>query len=178
MNAIAFNNVEYTKKSLFNLGGKDLVALHNAAAKKVGKAETKRFSSIAAGVDRTWSLLTEAGTEVAAKALPAQPAASMGTVTAAKASSKKPAKAKKVAAAKDPKEDITLEAATKPASVRPGLNDAIYAVAKAAGPTKREALITKVLAEVTPPRSQHYEREFVLGYLAHGVRQGYLKVKE
>lgn len=176
MNAITFNNVEYTNKSLFTLGGKELVALHNAAAKKLGKTETKRFSSIATGVERTWSLLTEAGTEVA-KSLPAQPAASMGTVTAATASSKKPAKAKKVAAPKDPKEDITLEAATKPNSKRPGLNDAIYAVAKAAGPTKREALIDKVLAEVTSPRSQFYNREFVLGYLAHGVRQGYLKVK-
>lgn len=171
---ITYAGTDYTKSTLGKMSGKDLVKFHNDLAAKAGKSPTNRFATIGAGLTRTWALLEQLGDD--AKPAPAGPSASMGSATAAKpAKAKKAPKAAKVA---EPKaDDVILEAAKKPASVRPGLNDAIYDVAKAAGPTKREDLVAKILAEVTPPRSQYYNREYVLGYLAHGVRQGYLKVK-
>lgn len=39
---------------------------------------------------------------------------------------------------------------------------------------EREALVERVVEEVAPPRSQQYDRNFVLGYLAHMVQQGWL----
>lgn len=93
MNIVAFNGTNYTKKSLFDLKGADLVNLHNAAAKKAGANPTKRFSSISSGVERTWKLLEQIGTAAvgekspapkaggpSAKVLPSNgPTASMGT---------------------------------------------------------------------------------------------------
>lgn len=92
-----FNNTEYTKKALFNVGGKQLVELYNALAKKAGAAPTKRFSSIGAGVERTWALLEQVGAPVeavpAASKLEKDPTASLGTPVAAKGTGK--AKAQK-----------------------------------------------------------------------------------
>lgn len=92
----SFNKVEYTEKSLFALPDKELVKLHNEMAKKAGKAETKRFSSIGAGLERTMKLLKEVGTPVEAapaKSVASAPAASLGTAKVKKAPKAKKAKA-------------------------------------------------------------------------------------
>jgi pyruvate/2-oxoglutarate dehydrogenase complex dihydrolipoamide acyltransferase (E2) component len=90
MNTVIFNGESYTKKQLFNLGGKDLVGLYNALAKKLKRTETKRFSTINAGVERTWALLEEAGE---GKAPSSAPSASLGTPTNGKAATKRAPKA-------------------------------------------------------------------------------------
>lgn len=108
-NSISFNNNEYTRKALFDLGGKALVALHNEAAAKAGASQTKRFSTIDVGVTRTWDLLQKAGVKVepAAKALPSNgPGASLGSPT--KAEGKKPSSKPK--AEKAPKAASTEKA--------------------------------------------------------------------
>lgn len=94
MSTRKFNGVEYTKKGLFQVGGKQLVELFNALAKKAGKVATKRFSSIGAGVERTWALLEEVGE----RATPAkEPSATLGTpVQAPKGAKSKPKAAKPV----------------------------------------------------------------------------------
>lgn len=70
MNTVTFAGTGYTRKSLFDLKGSDLVALHNKLASKAKVAETKRFSSIGAGVERTWKLLEQVGSPAAAAAKP------------------------------------------------------------------------------------------------------------
>lgn len=68
MNAIAYNNTEYTKDTLFkNLTGKQLVALHNELAAKAKVEPTRRFSTIGAGIERTWKLLEAVGVPVGGK---------------------------------------------------------------------------------------------------------------
>ncbi|WVW77422.1 hypothetical protein Bhz59_00036 [Stenotrophomonas phage vB_SmaS_Bhz59] len=88
MTTRTFGGTEYTKKSLFNVGGKQLVELYNALAKKAGATPTKRFSSIGAGVERTWALLEQVGEKPAASAPAKDPTASLGTPVAAKGTGK------------------------------------------------------------------------------------------
>lgn len=92
MTTRTFGGTSYTKKDLFSVGGKQLVELYNNLAKKAGASPTKRFSSIGAGVERTWALLEQVGEKPAA-AVGKEPAGSLGTPVAAKGAGK--AKAQK-----------------------------------------------------------------------------------
>jgi hypothetical protein len=88
MNTINYGGTDYNRDALFNLKGKDLVALHNKLAKKAKVPETKRFSTIGAGIDRTWKLLEQFGTPVEkakpASKLGAEPTNGFGSAVAAK----------------------------------------------------------------------------------------------
>lgn len=101
MSTRTFAGTDYTKKSLFNVGGKQLVELYNALAEKAGATPTKRFSSIGAGVERTWALLEQVGVKPAAAAPAKDPVASLGTTVAAKGAAKP--KAQKKAADAEPR---------------------------------------------------------------------------
>lgn len=85
MTTRTFGGTSYTKKDLFSVGGKQLVELYNNLAKKAGVSPTKRFSSIGAGVERTWALLEQVGEKPAA-VVAKEPAGSLGTPVAAKLS--------------------------------------------------------------------------------------------
>jgi hypothetical protein len=169
--AIVFKSVEYTRDGLFDLRGSDLVALHNELAVKAGVAPTKRFASMGKGVDRVWALLTAHGKVAvaapAAKEAPAAPAQRVTDQPKVKRSTNqtKPLFDKKITAAKAPEG-------------RRGIIHAMYDISKAAGTTNREDLVTKIIAGLTPPRSKHYDRNYVLGYLAWGVRSGFFRIED
>lgn len=93
---ISFGGTGYTRDALFNMKGSDLVALHNKLAAKAKAPTTRRFSSIGAGVERTWKLLQQVGEGAPkapkaekAKPAPGNLAGNLGTVV--KKSSKKKA---------------------------------------------------------------------------------------
>lgn len=94
MNKFTFGSQTLSRDDLFTLKGSDLVVLHNKLAAKAGVADTRRFSSIGAGVERTWKLLQKVGkpAEVAAPAPVAKKAPA--------AKSEKPAKVAKAPKAK------------------------------------------------------------------------------
>lgn len=89
--SVVFQGTTYTESSLFKMGGKELVLLHNDVAKKLGNwPTTNRFSSVGNGVERTWKLLVEFASKVVGEVAPAPkvapPIASMGTPVAEKKS--------------------------------------------------------------------------------------------
>lgn len=74
---------------------------------------------------------------------------------------------------KAPAVDIVVVAHTPP-SARSLVNTAVHGAASKA--ISREALVTKLLAgAMEPPRSQKFDRNYVMGYIAHGLAKGYLK---
>jgi|SRR6185312_292973 len=145
-----------TETELNQMTSGELVALHNKHAKAAGVPSVKRFATKASAIRRTWAVV-ELVQERAAKTTPA-PASKVAAKVA-------PAKAR---------EDKTICAGTLPEG-RPGIIHAIHNIAAKAGMLAREELVAKALAEFTPPRSQCYDRTYVLGYIAYGLRQGYLK---
>ncbi|QYW02141.1 hypothetical protein CPT_Sonora_038 [Stenotrophomonas phage Sonora] len=96
---VVFGGKNYTQKGLFDITGKELVKLHNDVAVKLKKAETRRFSTIGAGVTRTWALLTEFAANAVGERHPAPaaappkqaPTASLGTPATARAKATKKA---------------------------------------------------------------------------------------
>lgn len=151
---INFAGTAYTIESLESLKGSELVALHNELAKVVDESPVKRFADKKSAIKRTWKLL---------EALPA-PAqdkeikVSNETETTPKAEPK----AKRV---------ISYSRGEAPATKSYFIN-AVYGLVEEG--VEREALVERVMEEVAPPRSTEYDRNFVLGYLAHMVQQGWL----
>jgi len=162
--SITYKGQTYTQKSLYDLRGPEIVALYNQMADK----PTKRFSSMKNGVDRTWALLEAKGKPAEAAAPVASKPAPAPAPAAAKAKATKPAT---TPASKAPH---YIAAGVAPEG-RPGVNHAIHAIAAKSGPTEREELVTKILADYTPPRSGAYDRNYVMAYIAHGLVKGYLK---
>ncbi|WP_447734775.1 hypothetical protein [Rhodanobacter soli] len=146
-----------TETELNQMTSGELVALHNKHAKAAGVPSVKRFATKASAIRRTWAVVELVQKRAAKKTTPA-PASKVVTKVA-------PAKAH---------EDKILCAGAPPEG-RPGIIHAIHSIAAKARILAREELVAKALAEFTPPRSQCYDRAYVLGYIAYGLRQGYLK---
>lgn len=116
MNAILYKDNEYTKDTLFQkLTGKQLVVLHNELAEKAKVSPTRRFSTIGAGIERTWKLLEQVGVPVAPKAA-AKPAVNL---TASMGNGATTPKAKRE---KAPKAEAPQRRAEDKAPVRRGTN--------------------------------------------------------
>lgn len=163
-------------KIIKSLGNKTLLALYNDLTGK----STSKFASREKGEIQTVNAAMAAGEERVTKLLVNLGALTQEDVTpAAKAPKKdKAPKAAKAETETEEKPDVILAAAARPESTRPGLTTEIYEIVKAVGPAPREQLVETILEKVSPPRSKQFNRNYVLGYLAHGVRQGYLAVEE
>lgn len=68
--------------------------------------------------------------------------------------------------------------APKPNTVIFAVYSAALALSKDGTEPTRNAVIEKVLAEYEPPRSRSYNREYLVGYISHGISKGYLIEKE
>ncbi len=73
MATITYNGKTYSKTDLAKMKGTDLVSLHNELADKAKVSVTRRFSSIGAGLDRTWRLLDQLGAKSASEIPAAKP---------------------------------------------------------------------------------------------------------
>lgn len=122
-----------------------LAAVHNKLAKRARMPLVKRFATKGTAIRRTWALVELAQERATAKA-PPQPAAAQGK---------------------------QIKAGTTPATKSP-ICHVLHGIAAKAGTIDREQLIARTLAEYTPPRSATYNRAFVLGYIAYGLRDGFL----
>lgn len=130
-----------------------LAVLHNKLAKPARMPLVKRFATKGTAIRRTWALV-ELAQERAAKAQP-KPTTAKAPPQPATAQGKQ------------------IKAGTTPATKSP-ICHVLHAIATQAGSIDREQLIARTLAEYTPPRSATYNREFVLGYIAYGLRDGFL----
>lgn len=60
---IEFKGTSYAYDQLYNLGGPELVKIHNQAAVVIGKTPTKRFSDKVSGVKAVWAVLQKAAVQ-------------------------------------------------------------------------------------------------------------------
>jgi hypothetical protein len=136
----------YTETEISLLKLSELAEVHNAHAKAVGVPFVKRFGGKQVAVRRTWAVV-ELAQERAGKVKPSSTSRA-----------------------------LTLIQASEVPVGRKGMIQIIYSIAKRDGVLTREELIARVLSEYTPPRSTSYDRAFVMGYIAHAIREGFLEV--
>lgn len=162
-NTINFAGTAYTIESLESLKGSELVALHNELAKIVDESPVKRFADKKSAIKRTWKLLEALPAPAQVKETQvSNETETTNAATPAAPKAKAEPKAKRV---------ITYTRGEAPATKSYFIN-AVYGLVSEG--VEREALVERVMEEVAPPRSQQYDRNFVLGYLAHMVQQGWL----
>lgn len=155
-----------TETKLTKMTGAELVDTYNELAALLGKKAVKRFATKADALRRTGELAREAG------ALGTSDHAGTPKATAPEATPAPEKKAPEEGAAK------VLTAGDAAAAGRSGIALALHAIATESGPLDREELVARTLAEYRPPRSTRYDRAFVLGYVAHGLRVGFLRNAE
>lgn len=140
-----------TEADLSQMTSGELVALHNRLAKPAGIPPVKRFATKPSAVRRVWALI-----ELEQERAPANPEPTPASKATGKA------------------DDKTIRAGEAPDG-RACISHGIHEIANRSGPIAREELIQKVLTEYKPPRTQRFDRAYVLGYIAYGLRQGYLR---
>ena len=161
-NTINFAGTAYTIESLESLKGSELVAIHNELAKIVDESPVKRFADKKSAIKRTRKLLEALPAPAQVKETQVSNETETTTATPAAPKAKAEPKAKRV---------ITYARGEAPATKSYFIN-AVYGLVSEG--VEREALVERVMEEFAPPRSQQYDRNFVLGYLAHMVQQGWL----